>query len=386
MFEVGPLYEANLDAIDDVIVNQGGTSSGKTYSILQVLFTKAIQEPNQVITIVGQDIPNLKKGALRDAETIIAGSRELQGFITDYNRTDRVFKFWNGSVMEFTSYQNAQDAKSGKRDYLFVNEANGIAYSIYQELEMRTRKQVYIDYNPNAEFWVHTEVLAGKSVKLLISDHRHNPFCPDKIREKIEALRFKDHELFKVYGRGLTGKIEGLIFRNWNLVDEIPKEATLVAHGLDFGFTNDPTACPSVYKFNGELWVTERFYETGMTNPVIADRMRQVGIRTTDEVVADSAEPKSITELTNYGFNVWAANKGADSVKNSIDILKRWTMNITKDSTNLRRELNMYKWRQDKDGKTLNEPVDFNNHLIDALRYVGLNKLGNNNNGRYVLS
>lgn len=385
MFQVGPLYEANLMASEDVVVNQGGTSSGKTYSILQVLFTKAIQAPYLVITVVGQDIPNLKAGALRDAEAIVASSPELSKLVVDYHKTDRIFKFWNGSVIEFKSYDNQQDAKSGKRDYLFLNEANGIPYQVYTELAMRTRKQVFIDYNPNAEFWVHSDVLSEKGVKLFISDHRHNPFCPQKIRDKIEALRFKDYELFKVYGRGLTGKIEGLIFRNWELCDTIPTEAELIAHGLDFGFTNDPTGLLSVYRCNGELWLKERLYETGLTNPAIAERLPGSEVTMYDSIVADSAEPKSIAEINNYGYQVEAALKGWDSVKNSIDIIKRFKLNVTRDSTNLRKELNSYKWKQDKNGKTLNEPVDFLNHLIDPLRYVGLNKLANSNSGLYDL-
>lgn len=386
MFEVGPLYEANLYAKEDVVVNQGGTSSGKTYSILQVLFTKAIQAPNLVITVVGQDMPNLKKGALRDAENIVSDSEPLQKLVVQYNRTDRYFRFWNGSIIEFTAYEGSQDAKSGKRDYLFINEANGISYQVYQELEMRTKRQVFIDYNPNAEFWVHNEVLGGKGVKLLISDHRHNPFCPQKIRDKVEALRFKDFELFKVYGRGLTGKIEGLILRNYVIVDEVPADAELVAHGLDFGFTNDPTGLLSVWKQNGELWLRERIYETALTNPDISRKVRGCGITDQQEIIADSAEPKSIKELQNEGLRVMPAEKGPDSVKNSIDVLKRWKLNVTRDSVNLRKELNNYKWKQTKDGKTLNEPVDFMNHLIDPLRYVALNKLAHNNSGIYSFS
>ncbi|TWF38843.1 PBSX family phage terminase large subunit [Chitinophaga polysaccharea] len=386
MFQVGPLYEANLYAKEDTIVNQGGTSSGKTYSILQVLFTKAVQAPNLIITVVGQDMPNLKKGALRDAETILAASTELQQMVIQYNRTDRVFRFWNGSIIEFTSYLTPQDAKSGKRDYLFINEANGIPYLVYYELAMRTKRQVFIDYNPNAEFWVHTEIIPEPNTRLLISDHRHNPFCPQKIREKIEALRHKDYELFKVYGRGLTGKIEGLIFRNWFLVDEIPADATLVAYGLDFGFTNDETGLLGVWKQNGELWLRELCYETGLTNPAIARKAKEAGIQPWEEIVADSSEPKSIMEINNEGLLVMPALKGPDSVKSSIDIIKRWKLNVTKDSVNLRKELNTYKWKQDKNGKTINEPVDFMNHLIDPLRYVGLNHLANNNSGVYTLA
>jgi phage terminase large subunit len=383
MFKTSVLYEANKNESEDVIVNQGGSSSGKTYSILQVLFTKAIEECN-VITIAGQDIPNLKAGALRDALDIYNNSPILQQFVVSYNITDRIFKFDNGSIMEFKSFKNSQDAKSGKRDYLFINEANGIPYDVYFELEIRTKKQTYIDYNPNCEFWVHEKVIGQPRTKLFISDHRHNPFVQQKIRDKLEALKELDLELFKVYGRGLTGKIEGLIFRNYNVVNEIPKDATLIANGGDFGFTNDPTAMLEVYKQNGELWINELIYETGLTNPMIADKIKGIN-KQGEETIFDSAEPKSIQELTNQGIRVFPAKKGADSIKTSIDVLKRYKLNVTITSVNLRKELNSYKWAVDKDGKSTNEPVDYNNHLIDALRYVALNKLMLDNNGVYAI-
>ena len=154
MFKASVLYEANYNATEDIIVNQGGSSSGKTYSILQVLFTKAVQYYN-VITVVGESIPNLKAGALRDALDIYNSSPILKSLISDYNRTDRIFQFVNGSIMEFKSYETPQGAKSGKRDYLFINEAQGISKEVFNELHIRTKKQTYIDYNPNAEFWVH---------------------------------------------------------------------------------------------------------------------------------------------------------------------------------------------------------------------------------------
>lgn len=382
MFQTSVLYEANKDAQENVIVNQGGSSSGKTYSILQVLFTKAVEEYN-VITVVGQDIPNLKAGALRDALDIYNNSPELQSYVVSYHITDRIFTFDNGSIMEFKSFKNAQDAKSGKRDYLFCNELNGIPYSVYFELEMRTKKQTFVDYNPNSEFYVHETIIPDNQSKLIISDHRHNPFVPQKIRDKLEALREKDLELFKVYGRGLTGKIEGLIFRNFNVVDEMPNKINRVSFGLDFGFTNDPSSLLDVGLQDGELWVDELLYDYGMTNPNLCTKFREFGIGGYDEIVADSAEPKSIVEISSEGFRVSPAEKGADSIKNSIDILKRYKINVTRRSVNLRKELNSYKWATDKTGKQLNVPVDFNNHAIDALRYVALNKLANSNQGHY---
>ena len=278
--------------------------------------------------------------------------------------------------MEFKSYSDTQDAKSGKRDYLFINEANGISFDMYNELHLRTRERVYIDYNPNVEFWVHEQLIGKPNCKLLITDHRHNPFLSQKIRDKIEALKERDIDLWRVYGRGLTGKIEGLILRNWDRVFVFPKDCRLVAYGLDFGFTNDPTGLIEVRMQDGELFVKEHIYETGLTNPQISQRMDELGINRNEDIVADSAEPKSIQELRNLGWRIEGANKGPDSVKNSIDILKRYKINVVGNSGNMVKELNSYKWKTDRiTGKPINEPVDFLNHLIDPLRYVALNKL-----------
>ncbi len=357
------------------MVNQGGTSSGKTFAILQVLFCLACETEKQVITVVGQDIPNLKAGALREALNIFSESAVLQAMVINYNKTDRIFEFQNGTVLEFKSYDNAQDAKSGKRDYLFVNEANGVTWDIYCELALRTRKKIFIDYNPNSAFWVHDNLIGKPGVQLIISDHRHNPFLLKNMRDKIESLKDVDFELWKVYARGITGKITGLIFRNWHITEKIPAGANLLAAGLDFGFTNDETGCALVYRQNGELWIDEVLYETGLTNTDIAARLLNAGISKSTEIVADSAEPKSIEELRRLGWNVTGAKKGADSVKNSIDILKRYKINVTRQSVNMRNELGRYKWKIDRSGKALNEPVDSWNHLIDPLRYVALNKL-----------
>jgi phage terminase large subunit len=368
------VFRHNYNTTAHTVVNQGGTSSGKTYSILQVLFALAAGETS-VITVVGQDIPNLKAGALRDAVKIHKTSKVLMRNIKNYNKTERVFEFNNGSVIEFKSYADAQDAKSGKRDYLFLNEANGIKWDVYTELALRTRKRIYIDYNPNSEFWVHENLIGTPGVQLIISDHRHNPFAEESIRKKVEALKDVDIELWKVYARGLTGKITGLVFNNWYICEAIPDDAKLLAAGLDFGFTNDETGCLLVYRQNGELWVEEMFYQTGLTNTDVGKKLKEAGISKNTEIIADSSEPKSIEELQRLGWYITGAKKGADSVSNSIDILKRYKINVTRASVNLRKELGKYKWKVNRAGKTTNQPIDACNHLIDPLRYVALHKL-----------
>lgn len=382
MFQTSVIFERNFTSTAEVIVNQGGTSSGKTYSILQVLCMKSISDREQVTTIVGQDVPNLKGGALRDMQSIVSSSSDIQSWIKDYNKNDRIFTFHNGSIMEFKSYQDRQDAKSGKRHYLFMNEANGIDYWIYWELARRTTKQIFLDYNPNARFWVHDKLIGKDGTELIISDHRHNPFLSDKTRRDIESIRDEDEELWKVYARGMTGKITGLVYRNWGTIGTIPRDAELIGAGMDFGFTNDPSVMVMVYRYNGELIIDEIMYHKGYTNEDISRYMTSCGIDKNVSIIADSAEPKSIEELRRMGWKIQGANKGPDSLRNGIDILKRFRINVTNRSSNLIKELNSYKWKE-KNGDPLNEPIDKFNHGMDALRYLALNKLSNKNIGRY---
>lgn len=380
MFKTTDVFLSNRNADTDIIINQGGTSSGKTYSILQNLFLHAIENDRAIITVAGQDIPNLKVGPIRDAHNIVEQTEGLSNYILEYNKSDRVFTFVNGSIIEFKSYDDAQDAKQGKRDYLFLNEANGVDKIIWDELYIRTKKKSYIDYNPNNEFWVHTELIGKPNVTLIISDHRHNTFLDQKIHDKIEAI--EDPELYKVYARGLTGKLEGVIFRDYNVVPGVGIDAKLIGYGLDFGFSNDPTALVALYSQSGELIIDELIYERGLLNVHISNLMRDLGVN--GRIIADSAEPKSIAELGAYGWQIEGAKKGPDSIRQSINTLKRYKLNVTQRSSNLKKELNGYKWKQNKDGKLDNEPVDFLNHAIDALRYASLNILDNPSSGKYT--
>jgi phage terminase large subunit len=374
-YQASVIFKRNYTSTANIVINQGGTSSGKTYAIEQVLFCLAAEKDEQVITVVGQDIPNLKAGALRDALTLYNRSSQLKELVKNYNKTDRIFEFHNGSIIEFKSYTNAQDAKSGKRNHLFINEAYGIEWNIFTELALRTKTRVFLDYNPNTEFWVHENLIGKPGVELIISDHRHNPFLDKDMAHRIENTKETEPERWKVYARGLTGKVDELVFNNWFVCDDIPPDAKRIAVGLDFGFTNDQTGCIEVYQQNGELWVDELFYETGLTNTDISKKLEANSVSKSTEIIADSAEPKSIEELQRSGWYITGAKKGADSINNSIDILKRYKLNITRRSVNLRNELGRYKWKVDRSGKPLNEPVDTWNHLIDPLRYVALNKL-----------
>ena len=375
LFKTLELFDRNLDSPARVVVNQGGTSSGKTYSIMQVLFFLAIEDAGSIITVVGQDIPNLKVGAYRDAKTILLGSEKLQAAFPVVNEGERIIRCINGSLIEFKSYADAQDAKSGKRDYLFVNEANGIPYEVYWQLAIRTRKKVFIDYNPSARFWAHDEVIGREGVELLVSDHRSNFTLTQEEHARIEGI--EDPELWKVYARGLTGKIQGLVLTNWDIVDSLPlsDEWKLSAYGLDFGFTNDPSALEHVVLAHGDLYIDEVLYSTGLTNPDIAQRAHDNGIDSQQQIIADCAEPKSIRELQAAGLWVTPSPKGQDSIVSGIDILKRYRMHVTRRSVGILSNLRSYQWGKDRDGNMTNKPEDKNNHGIDAIRYVGLAKL-----------
>lgn len=370
---IGELYRDNQDTKPRFLVNQGGTSSGKTYTIMQRLIVLSFENPRAIITVAGQDLPNLKVGALRDLDTILHSNARLLDWFKQ-NKSDSSYRGKNGALIEFKSYQDAQDAKNGKRDYLFVNEANGVSYEVFWQLAIRTRKQIFIDYNPSARFWVHNKIIGRDDCKLIISDHRNNRFLTAQEHKKIEDI--EDKELWLVYARGLTGKITGLIFSNWGIVDKLPprEEWKMDCRGLDFGFSNDPSALEHVVLAHGELWVDEEIYRTGMTNQDIARECQEQGINRSHLIIADSAEPKSAKELCNEGLWVVESVKGKDSINNGIDILKRYHINITRRSVGIISNMQQYKWKKTRDGETTNQPIDAFNHGIDAIRYVALMK------------
>ena len=372
-FIMSPVFEWNIKSDSPINVNQGGTSSGKTYSILQVLLCKAAEQPNQIITVVGQDIPNLKAGAMRDIESIL-NNPFFRSMVRSTNKTDRIYTLNNGTVIEFKSFEDEQDAKSGKRDYLFLNEANGIPYSVYDQLQLRTTKQIYLDYNPTAPFWVHDKLIGNSKTKLFISTYKDNPFLKDSIRRKIEALQYSDPMKWKVYGLGQTGRVQGTIFSGINWIPELPTEGKREAIGMDFGYSNDPTTIVKLVLSQGKLYGELLLYETGLTNQDIAEEFKRLGIRpglrTGAIVMADSAEPKSIKELRNLDYRVKGCKKGSDSIRAGIDCLKSYgQLNLVSNEL-WKQEQQKYVWTIDrKDGKAKNKPVDKFNHIWDAFRY-----------------
>ena len=309
-----------------------------------------------------------------------------------YNRTLLRYEFAHGSYIEFFSADQSDKMRGARRDVLFVNEANNISWEAYHQLAIRTRTAVYIDYNPVQEFWVHTELMHDSDSQFLLVTYKDNQALDPAIVKEIEKARDKaEHSAYwanwwKVYGLGQVGTLQGAIYGDYTVVEGIdPSTMKFVAYGLDWGFSNDPTALVAVYRRGDDLFVHELLYHRGLTNSDIATRLKEFGITRAWEIVADSAEPKSIEEIYRLGFNIKPASKGPDSVRQGIDIVKRFNLHVTKDSVNLIKELRSYTWATDKEGRDTGVPIDSYNHACDALRYVALNKLAVSNSGKYLV-
>lgn len=359
----------------------GGTRSSKTYSILQTFILAIIEEvnlkkPATINSVVSESMPHLQRGAIRDFKAIM----NTEGIWEDdrWNETQHTYTFANGSLLEFFSADNAGKVHGSARDRLFLNEAQNISHDIARQLFVRTRGQIVCDYNPTHSFWLNEIYEARENCITIHSTYKDNEFLtPEQVAE-IESNR-TDRNWWKVYGEGQVGTLDGLIY-TFNLVDSLP-EVTEMDHlveiqGMDFGFTNDPTARVQVVADPRKkiLWVRQRCYRTQMLNRHIVEDMEQDGVGRRTEVYADCAEPKSIAEIKEAGFNVIPCDKDApvksDKLKFQLQWMQGWELNVTRDSLDLIFELRNYTWDKDRDGNPLNQPIDKFNHLLDALRYA----------------
>lgn len=350
---------------------QGGTSASKTISILVGLIAYAQQDKTPTLTsVVSESMPHLKKGCIRDFKNIL----KAQGYWKEANwaETDKVYTFETGSQIEFFGADQADKLRGGRRDRLFINECNNVSFNAFEELEVRTREFVYLDWNPTNEFWFDLEVKDKRNdVDFLIVNYLDNEAIDDQTRLSIEQRKNRKG-WWNVFGLGLQGEIEGKIYKNWQIIDEIPHEARLERYGLDFGYTNDPTAIVAVYYYNGGYILDEILYAKGMTNKQIADTIKELPKAL---IVADSAEPKSIDEIKSFRYGMDSINivptvKGKDSVNQGIQIVQEQSISVTKRSANLIHEYRNYLWKVDKDGKILNIPEGVFDHILDATRYA----------------
>ena len=359
---------------------QGGTRSSKTYSLCQLFIVKALNETGKVFTICRKTLPALKGTAYRDIINLL---KELDLYSEEYHNKSELSYSLNGNLIEFISVDQPQKIRGRKRDYLWLNEANEFTYEDYQQLILRTTDKIYLDYNPSDPYsWIYEKVITRDDCTFFKSTYKANPFLDKDTIAEIERFKDLDPDYWQIYGLGNIGSIQTAIFRKFELIDEV--QGRLVGYGLDFGFTNSPSALVAVYISDDNLYIKEMLYEKRLTNTDLANKLREFKIDRQSEIVADSAEPKSIEEVYRSGFNIKPAKKGA-GIHLGIDIMRRYKLHITKDSLNAIKEFRSYKWATDKNGDVLNTPVKVNDHLIDATRYLCLNKLSVNHSGKYYI-
>lgn len=357
---------------------QGGTSAGKTFGILPLLINKASKKPLLEISVVAESIPHLKRGAMKDFKKIMVQTNRW--FDERWNATDFKYTFANGSVIEFFSADNDAKLRGARRDGLYMNECNNMTFHAYTELASRTKEFVYLDWNPTNEFWFHKELMNDSDVDFLIVNYLDNEACPEsalnfilKAKEKSNTSKFWAN-WYNVYGLGQIGNLEGVIFSDWKQLDKIPLDAKLVGRGMDFGYTNDPTTITDIYQWNNEYIFDERIYRTGLTNPEIWREFKSLAIDNSIYTIADSAEPKSIQELSSLGMKIIGATKGADSIMYGIQRMQENNFYVTSNSLNIIKELRAYTWAVDREGNKLNKPIDNFNHAIDGIRYFFTSK------------
>ena len=388
-----PIHESlvflnNIAATEPVVVNQGGTWSGKTFSIMQVMVFLTLgtvykneegRQENIKSLVVGQDVPNLKKGAISDFNEVIDiivdsfPDNCKHFFEYTYNSTDKIVRFhFNNSELQFSSFQNKQSAKAGKRHYVFMNEANGIAWTIAEQLMFRAKIRTFLDYNPDAPFWVHHKLIGKKGTKVIYSNLSHNEYVPEKVRTELIAKGKANASFHKVYILGKTGATEGIVFPNVRWIQEMPKQYKREAFGMDFGYTNDPSTMVRIVLAEGKLYAELLLYQKGMTGSDIGEWLKKSKFNKNKYLFTDVA-PATIEEIRRKGFRkTRAAKKGAGSIVTGIDTIKNYgTLHIV-DNVHWRAEQVGYKYQEDKaTGEPTNDPEENKgvDHIWDALRY-----------------
>jgi phage terminase large subunit len=341
----------------------GGTSASKTISILLVLIDYAQSVQNELISIVSETMPHIKRGAERDFKNIL---QQHQYWNEDrWNATDHIYTFETGSKIEFFSADQSSKLHGPRRDVLFINEANNVSWEAYTQLEIRTKKTIWLDWNPTHEFWFYTELQGKPNVDFIRLTYKDNEALDSQIVQSIESRR-SNKNWWLVYGLGELGETQGKIYSDWQFIDEIPHEARLERYGLDFGYSNDPACIVAIYKYNSGFIIDEVTYQVGLKNRQLADILKNIPQAL---VVADSAEPKSIDEIKEYGITILPSTKGPGSVNRGINYVQDQRISVTKRSLNIIKEYRNYLWKTDRDGNITTVPDSGFDHSMDAIRY-----------------
>ena len=378
--EVNVVFEHLIDSQSKIVVEQGGTRSGKTYNILlYIIFYYCQKNKGKTVTICRKTFPAVRSSVMRDFTDILKEHNLYNE--DDHNKSNSEYTL-NTNLVEFISVDQPQKIRGRKRDLLFINEANELDFEDWQQLVFRTQEKIILDYNPSDEYhWIYDKVLTRDDVEFYKTTYKDNPFLNISIKDEIERLRDTDEQYWQIYGLGEKGISKSTIF-NYHEVSKIPDDAEFISYGADAGYTNDPSTLVSVYRKDYNLYIKEHLYRTMMTTQDLHNHFKQVGVER-NIIYFDSAEPRLISELRRMGNNVQPSVKGRDSINAGIDLFKRFKIHITSDSHNAIMEFRNYKWQEDRSGKLLNKPIDKNNHIIDACRYATYSILSRPNFGKY---
>jgi phage terminase large subunit len=358
------IFARNWDALNsDVrfIINQGGSRSSKTYSLCQMIIVYCVQNPNKVVSIVRKTFPALRATVMRDFFEIM---KDLEIYEkANHNMSENIYRFPNGSIVEFFSVDDEQKIRGRKRDIGWCNEANELWFEDFQQLNMRTEEKLIFDYNPSdSSSWLY-KLPAEESV-LIKSTYRDNPFLPESIKRQIEDLKRTDEALYQIYALGEKAISKSNIYNNWTFLGRKPQRFQSYVYGLDFGY-NHPTALIRVYWADGDIWIEPVIYESYLTTSELIEKFKQLEIEKTVDILADYSRPEIIAELQNAGYNVNNANK---SVKMGINFVKTFGVFCQEDEA-LKKEYENYKWKKVGDIIT-EEPVKLYDDAMDAVRYA----------------
>ena len=365
-----------------IIVEQGGTRSGKTYNILiWIIFKYCMIHSNKIVTICRKHGPSLRGSSMRDFFTLL----EENDLYSEERHSKSLNEYkLNNNLVEFVSLDEPQKIRGRKRDLLFINEGNELTKEDFFQLNIRTTSRIIIDYNPSDEYhWIYDDIIDREDCDFHITTYLDNPFLDPVLIEEIERLKHTDELYWQIYGKGQRGSSKAIIFTT-TVCNTIPEQAKFISYGLDFGYSNDPTAMVGIWVEDLNIYIKEYLYRTMMTARDIHIMFKEIGINR-EMIFGDSAEPRLIDELRRMGWNVRPSIKGRDSVNAGIDLLKRYKLNILSDSDNAIQEFRNYKWIEDRSGKLTNVPEDKNNHIIDAVRYGTYSIISKPTFGKYTV-
>jgi phage terminase large subunit len=372
------VYDHLLQSNKKIVIEQGGTRSGKTYNILLwIIFDYCTSNQGKTITICRKTFPALRATVMSDFLDIL---RTNQIYREEFHNKSNSEYYLFGNLIEFISLDQPQKVRGRKRDLLYSNEINELTWEDWQQLIFRTNERIIGDFNPSDEYhWLYDKVISRDDCDFYQTTYLDNPFLDKTLIDEIERLKDTDEQYWQIYGLGLRARSKSTIF-NYIEIDKIPYDAEFVSYGMDYGFTNDPTTLVATYKKDHNLYFEELLYRTGMTTGDIHQFLKSKNVD--GPIYADTAEPRLNEELRRMGWNI---RKSEKDIRAGIDMLKRHKIHITKDSTNAIMEFRNYKWKEDKSGIITNMPIDLHNHIVDACRYSTYSILSKPNFGKYAI-